>query len=99
MPYPPPSITLGGGCIAGDRAAWAAFSAGYLTMLDRFKERGWFAGKDQVVYFAMLMERSLPFRLFFATRFGTPAVGDPWMSFPVILGGATSAHIDTRFED
>jgi hypothetical protein len=99
MPYPPPSITLGGGCIAGDRAAWAAFSAGYTAMLDRFIERGWFAGKDQIVYLAMLMERVMPFRLFSAIRFGDDARGDPWMSFPVILGGQAKANVDARFEE
>jgi hypothetical protein len=99
MPYPPPPITLGGGCIAGDRAAWATFSAGYVTMLDQFRERGWFAGKDQVVFFAMLLERIMPFRLFHALPFGTPPPSNiHWMSFPVILGGQAEALIDARFE-
>jgi hypothetical protein len=99
MPYPPPSVTLGGGCIAGDRAAWAAFSAAYITMLDHFEERRWFAGKDQIVFFAMLMEKVMPFRLFYSVRFGEGGRGDHWMSFPVILGGQTPARIDTRFVD
>ena len=101
MPYPAPSITLGGGCIAGDCAAWAAFSAGYIAMLERFRQRGWFAGKDQIVYFAMLMERSMPFRLFHAVPVGTPPYVPHihWMSFPVILGGKAPAIVDARFED
>ena len=99
MPYPPPSVTLGGGCIAGDRAAWGAFSARYMGMLREFDTRGWFAGKDQVIYYAMLMERTMPFRLFRAIRFGTLSQGDKWMSFPVILGGQAPVTIDDRFDD
>ena len=99
-PLPPPSVSLGGGCIAGDRAAWTAFSMEYVTMLERFEERGWFAGKDQIVYFTMLMEKVVPFRLFYATSFGTPPPRDiHWMSFPVILGGGAPARVDMRFEE
>jgi hypothetical protein len=97
IPYPSPSVTLGGGCIAGDRAAWTAFSGAYLEMIDRFNERGWFAGKDQTIYFAMLMEKTMRFRLFHAVRFG--GGGDHWMSFPVILGDRADGRIDDRFED
>jgi hypothetical protein len=101
MLYPPPATTLGGGCIAGDRVAWATFSASYIAMLDRFRERGWFAGKDQIVFFAMLAERSMPFRLFHAVPIGTPPFVPHihWMSFPVILGGQAPALVDARFEE
>jgi glycosyltransferase involved in cell wall biosynthesis len=94
--WPAPNVTLGGGCIAGDIEAWKDFSTAYVSMLAKFEERGWFAGKDQIVYFAMCMEKVTrkPFRLFF------PAYGriDHWMVFPVILGGDASANIDDRFE-
>jgi hypothetical protein len=97
MRWPAPSVTLGGGCIAGDAAAWEEFGDKYLKMLDKFKDRGWFAGKDQIVYFAMLMERitEKPFRLFYAS---SHAGLDNWMSFPVILGGDAPPVIDARFE-
>ena len=97
MPWPAPSVSLGGGCIAGDAAAWEDFGCAYLKMLETFDERKWFAGKDQIVYLAMLIERATekPFRLFRATAH---AGLDHWMSFPVILGGDAPADLDTRFE-
>jgi glycosyltransferase involved in cell wall biosynthesis len=92
---PIPETTLGGGCIAGDAAAWRDFGTAYERMLSTFDDRGWFAGKDQRVFYAMLTERATkkPFRVFNSSR-----VVDPWMSFPPILGGALRANIDTRFE-
>ena len=103
MAYPVPSITLGGGCIAGDAEAWNEFGEEYKTMLQEFAMRRWFAGKDQIVYFAMLMEKKTkPFRLFHAKKFALPGdkpiQGIEWMSFPVMLGGNLDAPLDTRFE-
>jgi len=100
LEYPFPKVTLGGGCIVGDAQAWTDFAEAYKTMLMEFALRGWFAGKDSDVYFAVLMEKkTVPYRLFFAKPFGDPEVpGIEWMSFPVILGGNLDAELDTRFE-
>ena len=102
MVYPVPSVTLGGGCIAGDADAWLEFGEAYKTMLKDFVLRKWFAGKDQIVFFAILMERKTkPFRLFHATPFslnGQAIPGIEWMSFPPMLGGSIDAPLDTRFE-
>jgi hypothetical protein len=97
--WPVPSVTLGGGCIAGDRAAWTEFGAAYEATLADFDAAGRFNGKDQIVYFAMLMERKLaqPYRLLAARRFAGGS-GDHWMCMPVILGGKEAAAIDHRFE-
>lgn len=96
MHWPPPAVTLGGGCIAGDAAAWEEFADAYTRMLTKFDDRGWFAGKDQIVYFAMLIERvtTKPFQLF---RPSSHAGLDPWMSLPPILGGDVPAVVDERF--
>ena len=104
MEYPVPSVTLGGGCIAGDAAAWTEFGESYKEMLKEFLLRGWFAGKDQAVFFAILMEKKTkPFRLFHAKAFGPPGQpavpGIEWMSFPPMLGGVLDAPLDTRFEE
>jgi len=102
MVYPVPSVTLGGGCIAGDSDAWLEFGEAYKNMLKEFVLRGWFAGKDQIVFFTILMEqKTKPFRLFHARPFsvgGQVIPGIEWMSFPPMLGGAIDAHLDTRFE-
>jgi hypothetical protein len=100
MKYPVPWTTVGGGCIAGDVAAWTDFSRAYLNMLDLFDKKGWFAGKDQVLYFTALMMRTTekPYRLFYAKKFAEVS-GIHWMSFPAILGGTVPAEIDMRFED
>jgi hypothetical protein len=102
MVYPVPSVTLGGGCIAGDADAWLEFGEAYKNMLKEFVLRGWFAGKDQIVFFTILMEqKTKPFRLFHARPFsvgGQVIPGIEWMSFPPMLGGAIDAHLDTRFE-
>jgi hypothetical protein len=105
MAWPIPKATLGGGCIAGDEDAWLDFGEAYKQALMDFAVRGWFAGKDQTVFFTMLMERRVknPYRLFFAQQFGSKEFnranpGLEWMCFPVMLGGAMDAALDTRFE-
>jgi hypothetical protein len=102
MMYPLPDVALGGTCIVGDAEAWLEFGQAYISMLQEFAVRGWFAGKDQTVFFAILMERKTkPFRLFHAKKFGpAPQIpGIDWMSFPVMLGGQIDASLDTRFEE
>ena len=100
MMYPVPETTLGGGCIAGDAEAWSTFGEVYKQMLQEFAVRGWFCGKDQPVYFAILMEKKMRYRLFHAAKFGSAQIpGIEWMSFPPMLGGAVAAKIDMRFED
>lgn len=100
MEYPIPSASLGGGCIAGDAVAWKDFGEAYKDTLKEFAIRGWFAGKETDIYFAMLMEKRIaPYRLFFARPFGDPEIpGIEWMCFPVMLGGNLDAELDTRFE-
>ncbi len=104
LEWPVPTITLGGGCIVGDKEAWEDFAEAYKDMLQEFAIRGWFAGVDRTIYFVMLMEDRVkkPYRLFFAERFG-PAKdkykGIEWLCFPVLLGGAVAARLDTRFEE
>ena len=102
MMYPVPSVTLGGGCIIGDAEAWEDFGDAYKGMLQEFVKRGWFCGKDQIVYFAILMEKKtkLPFQVFNAAKFGSvQPPGIEWMSFPPMLGGVIDATLDTRFEE
>ena len=98
--YPVPKNTLGGGCIIGDSGAWHEFAEAYKAMLQEFATRGWFCGKDQEVYFAILMEKkAATFRLFHSKAFGdNPPPGIEWMSFPPMLGGTVDAVVDTRFE-
>jgi hypothetical protein len=55
--YPFPKVLLGGGCIVGDAEAWTEFGEQYKEMLKEFALRGWFAGKETDIYFAMLMEK------------------------------------------
>jgi len=96
--YPFPEITLGAGCIVGDALAWNEFGNAYKNMLQEFAIRGWFAGKDTAVFFAILMEKKTePFRLFHAKQF-VDIPGIEWLSFPVMLGGNLDAELDTRFE-
>jgi hypothetical protein len=67
-------------------------------MLKEFAIRGWFAGKETSVFFAILMEKKTkPFRLFHAKQF-VKIKGIEWMSFPVMLAGNIDSEIDTRFE-
>ena len=106
MVWPVPAVTLGGGCIAGDAETWEEFGQAYKDMLKEFAIRGWFAGKDQIVFFTILMERKMkkPFRLFHAGKFSTEGVhqripGLEWMCFPVMLGGSMPAPLDMRFEE
>ena len=73
-------------------------------MLKEFAIREWFAGKDQEVFFAILMEKKTkPFKLFHAKNFGVEGApyipGIDWMSLPVMLGGALDAALDMRFEE
>jgi hypothetical protein len=100
MMTPVPNVTLGGGCMVGDAQAWTEFGEVYKDMLKEFALRGWFAGKDQIVYFTILMERKASFRLFHAAKFGGDKApeGIEWMSFPAILGGTVDAAVDMRFE-
>jgi hypothetical protein len=103
MEYPLPKAALGGGCIAGDEAAWLEFGEAYKEMLKEFALRGWFAGKDQEIFFAILMEKkATTFKLFHAKTFGPPGQtiipGIDWMCFPVMLGGILDAPLDMRFE-
>jgi len=101
MAYPMPFNALGAGCIVGDAAAWREFGEAYISMIQEFAIRGWFAGKEQDVFFAILMEKKTqPYRLFHARSFGSPHIpGIEWMSFPVMLGGLIDASLDTRFEE
>lgn len=100
MVWPTPWTTLGGGCIVADAETWEEFGEAYKQMLQEFARRGWFAGKDQTVFFTILMERKMkkPYRLFFPNQFSRDVHGVEWMSFPVILGGTVDAVVDTRFE-
>jgi hypothetical protein len=96
--YPFPEITIGSGCIVGDADAWQEFGQAYKEMLQEFALRGWFAGKETDVFFAILMEKKTrPFRLFYARKF-VNIPGIEWLSFPVMLGGNIDAEVDTRFE-
>jgi len=98
MQYPLPEVTLGSGCIVGDADAWIEFGEAYKEMLKEFALRGWFAGKETSVFFAILMEKKTkPFRLFHAKQF-VKIPGIEWLSFPVMLGGNLDAEVDTRFE-
>ena len=99
--YPFPDIAIGSGCIVGDAEAWNEFGEVYKNMLKEFAMRGWFAGKETNVFFAILMEKKMskPFRLFHAGTFGDPIIpGIEWMCFPVMLGGNMDAELDMRFE-
>ena len=99
--YPFPDIAIGSGCIVGDADAWNEFGEVYKDMLKEFAMRGWFAGKETNVFFAILMEKKMskPFRLFHAGTFGDPIIpGIEWMCFPVMLGGNMDAELDVRFE-
>lgn len=99
--YPFPDIAIGSGCIVGDADAWTEFGEAYKDMLKEFAIRGWFAGKETKIFFAILMEKKMskPFRLFHAGTFGDPIIpGIEWLCFPVMLGGNMDAELDMRFE-
>jgi len=99
MQFPSPDVTLGGGCIAGDIAAWEEFGSAYERLILEFDKQGRFAGKDQILYFTILMDRKTvkPFRLLRAINFA--AVPDIyWMSMPCILAGSVQSVFDERFE-
>jgi hypothetical protein len=92
---PAPSVSLGGGVIIGDKAAWSTFCPAYKAMLQRMDARGEFIGKDQTVFFRMLTERVMPFQLFQPQ--GGPITVDPWMQLPCILAGTIPMALDERF--
>jgi hypothetical protein len=99
--YPFPEIAIGSGCIVGDAESWQEFGECYKEMLKEFALRGWFAGKDTKIFFAILMEKKMskPFRLFHSGTFGDPIIpGIEWLCFPVMLGGNMDAELDMRFE-
>jgi hypothetical protein len=99
--YPFPEIAIGSGCIVGDAESWNEFGEAYKDMLKEFALRGWFAGNETNVFFAILMEKKMskPFRLFHAGQFGDTSIpGIEWMCFPVMLGGNMDAELDMRFE-
>lgn len=100
MEYPLPEIAIGSGCIVGDAESWLEFGEAYKNMLKEFALRGWFAGKETNIFFAILMEKKTkPFRLFHSGTFGDPIIpGIEWMCFPVMLGGNMDAELDMRFE-
>jgi hypothetical protein len=87
-------VQLGGGCIMGDKVAWAAFCPAYKAMLQTMDARGEFVGKDQTVFFRMLVERKMPFRLFRPRR-EVPV--DPWLQLPCVMAGTIPATADKRF--
>ncbi len=99
MRYPTPDVTLGGGCIAGDVDAWEDFGSAYEAMIYEFDRKQRFAGKDQILFFTLLMERKIrkPYHLIRATNFANISIY--WMSLPCILGGSLPAIIDDRFEE
>ena len=95
-----PQDSIGAGCIVGDREAWEDFSSAYTSYIMLLDKKNIFIGKEQDIFFRMLIERVTknPFRLFHAQQFcNVPYIY--WMSFPVILGGNAPAIIDTRFEE
>lgn len=100
MEYPMPENLISAACMAGDADAWNELGESYKEMLKEFAIRGWFAGKESDVFFAILMEKKAQtFRLFFAAPFGNPPVpGIEWLCFPVMLAGNMDAQLDTRFE-
>jgi hypothetical protein len=99
--YPFPEIAIGSGCIVGDADTWQEFGEQYKNMLKEFAIRGWFAGNETKIFFAILMEKKMskPFRLFHSGTFGDPVIpGIEWLCFPVMLGGNMDAELDMRFE-
>jgi len=93
---PAPEVSLGGGCIVGDRAAWTIFCPAYKAMLKTMDARGEFIGKDQLVFFRMLTERVMPYQLFCPdSRFPSLL----WMQFPCILGNKLPIKTDERFNN
>ena len=92
QPYP--FAQLGGGCITGDRNAWKLFSECYKKMLNTMESRNEFVGKDQNVFFRMVVERVMPFQLFNAIYRHNMC---SWMQFPCILAGTAPVSVDDRF--
>ena len=96
--YPTPFNSLGGGCIAGDVEAWADFGPAYEKMVLTLDTMGIFVGKDQNVFFTMLMLNATksPFLVYKAAPFAL-GKGDYWFSLPIALGGAQTLEKDGRF--
>lgn len=90
-----PFEAIGGGCIGGNIEAWLDFSEAYKNKLKRFEILNWFAGRDENIYFTMLIERDTkkPFKIFHTCN-----TVDKWMTFPAIIGGKLPLTIDERFE-
>ena len=88
-----PDVTLGGGCIVGDKAAWKLFCNTYKHTLSIMDARGEFIGKDQNVYFQMLIDRAMMFQLFYTHACHL----DIWMQLPCILAGTIPIVLDERF--
>jgi hypothetical protein len=97
LPKALPNVTLGAGCIVGNKAAWTEFSAAYVRIVREFDATNRFAGKEQDMFTTMLLTRAIskPYQLVIAKGFGNG--GDRWMSFPVMLGGRAQIMLDTRF--
>ena len=91
-----PDAMIGGGCILGDAEAWLRFGDVYKDMLKEFAIQGRFAGKDQDIYFAIIMEKKMAVRLFHCKNFSADIPGIDWMSFPPMLGGTLEAEVDIR---
>ena len=51
-----PVQTLDGSAFGGDAAAVKAWAQAYFGMLDTYVEKGWFAGKDQMLFTSVCME-------------------------------------------
>jgi Bacterial protein of unknown function (HtrL_YibB) len=100
VPKPWPYIALGGGVLFGDKNAWIDFEAAYDATIREIKRRGLFYGKDQDVFFVMLIERRVknPFRLMLTPASNESKGIDPWMVMPAYLSGSVPARFDTRFE-
>lgn len=49
-------VTVGGGGFAGDFEAVTTWERAYLRMLDAYRARGWFMGKDQNVFVSVCLE-------------------------------------------
>jgi hypothetical protein len=86
---------VGAGCLVGDISSWKSMSVEYINMLKEFEMRKLFCGKEQTIYFAMIMKNKINFELIYSTVFGGNR--DHWMSFPAILAGSCDFTKDMRF--
>lgn len=90
-----PEVSVGGGCIVGNMFSWKCMKTEYIKMLKNFQHFNMFAGKEQTVYFAMLITNKIKFELIHSMPFGKN--GCKWMSFPAILSGSIAPKKDLRF--